>query len=67
MSYGIDLVGLFGDIANYVDRIARGARPAEMPIEQSSRFYMTVNIKTATLLGLTLPVALTARANEVFE
>ena len=67
MSYGIDLVGLFGDIANYVDRVARGARPAEMPIEQSSRFYMTVNIKTATLLGLTLPVALTARANEVFE
>jgi putative ABC transport system substrate-binding protein len=67
MSYGIDLVGLFGDIANYVDRIARGAIPAEMPIEQSSRFYLTVNLKTATLLGLTLPVAFTARANEVFE
>ena len=67
MSYGIDLVGLFGDIANYVDRIARGAIPAEMPIEQSTRFYMTVNLKTATLLGLTLPVAFTARANEVFE
>ena len=67
MSYGIDLVGVFGDIANYVDRIARGAIPAEMPIEQSTRFYMTVNLKTATLLGLTLPVAFTARANEVFE
>jgi putative ABC transport system substrate-binding protein len=67
MSYGIDLVGLFGDIATYVDRIARGAMPAAMPIEQSSRFYMTVNLKTATLLGLTLPVAFTARANEVFE
>jgi putative ABC transport system substrate-binding protein len=67
MSYGIDLVGLFGDIASYVDRIARGAIPAEMPIEQSSRFYMTVNLKTATLLGLTLPAAFTARANEVFE
>jgi putative ABC transport system substrate-binding protein len=67
MSYGIDLVGLFGDIASYVDRIARGAKPAEMPIEQSSRFYMTVNLKTAMLLGLTLPVAFTARANEVFE
>jgi hypothetical protein len=38
-----------------------------MPIEQSTRFYMTVNLKTATLLGLTLPVAFTARANEVFE
>jgi putative ABC transport system substrate-binding protein len=67
MSYGIDLVGLFVDIAGYVDRIARGAMPAQMPIEQSSRFYMTVNLKTATLLGLTLPVAFTARANEVFE
>jgi putative tryptophan/tyrosine transport system substrate-binding protein len=67
MSYGIDLVGLFGDIANYVDRIARGTMPAEMPIAQSTRFYMTVNLKTATLLGLTLPVAFTARANEVFE
>jgi putative ABC transport system substrate-binding protein len=67
MSYGTDLVGLFGDIAGYVDRIARGAMPAQMPIEQSSRFYMTVNLKTATLLGLTLPVAFTARANEVFE
>jgi putative ABC transport system substrate-binding protein len=67
MSYGIDLVGLFGDIANYVDRIARGRIPAEMPIEQSTRFYMTVNLKTATLLGLALPVAITARANEVFE
>jgi putative ABC transport system substrate-binding protein len=67
MSYGIDLVGLFGDIANYVDRIARGAMPAEMPIEQSSRFYMTVNLKTAAVLGLALPVAFTARANEVFE
>jgi putative ABC transport system substrate-binding protein len=67
MSYGIDLGGLFGDIANYVDRIARGAKPAEMPIEQSSRFYMTVNLRTATLLSITLPVAFTARANEVFE
>ena len=67
MSYGIDLVGLFGDIAAYVDRIARGGMPAEMPIEQSSRFYMTVNLKTAMLLGLALPVAFTARANEVFE
>jgi putative ABC transport system substrate-binding protein len=67
ISYGIDLVGLFGDIASYVDRIARGAMPAQMPIEQSSRFYMTVNLKTATLLDLTLPAAFTARANEVFE
>ena len=67
MSYGIDLNGLFADIADYVDRIARGQKPAEMPIEQSTRFFMAVNLKTAAALGLSLPMAFTARANEVFE
>jgi putative ABC transport system substrate-binding protein len=67
MSYGIDLNGLFIDIADYVDRIARGQKPAEMPIEQSTRFFMAVNLKTASALGLSLPMAFTARANEVFE
>lgn len=67
MSYGIDLNGLFADIADYVDRIARGQKPAEMPIEQSTRFFMAVNLKTAAALGLLLPMAFTARANEVFE
>jgi putative ABC transport system substrate-binding protein len=67
MSYGIDLVGLFRDIADCVDRIARGAKPAEMPIEHASQFHMTVNLKTATTLGISMPVAFTARAHEVFE
>jgi putative tryptophan/tyrosine transport system substrate-binding protein len=67
MSYGIDLNGLFIDIADYVDRIARGQKPAEMPIEQSTRFFMAVNLKTAAALALSLPMAFTARANEVFE
>lgn len=67
MSYGVDLNGVFADIADYVDRIARGRKPADMPIEQSARFHMAVNLKTATALGLSLPVAFTARANEVFE
>jgi putative ABC transport system substrate-binding protein len=67
MSYGIDLSGLFRDIADCVDRIARGAKPAEMPIEHATQFHMTVNLKTAATLGLSIPVAFTARAHEVFE
>lgn len=67
MSYGVDLTGLFRDIADYVDRIARGGKPAEMPIEQTTRFHMTVNLKTAARLNVPLSPAFTARANEVFE
>ena len=67
MSYGIDLVGLFRDVASIVDQIAKGAKPAELPILQLSRFDLAVNLKTATALGITLPVAFTARADEVIE
>jgi putative ABC transport system substrate-binding protein len=67
MSYGIDLGGLFRDVAGVVDQIAKGANPAELPIVQSSRFYLAVNLKSAAALGLTLPLALTARADEVIE
>ena len=67
MSYGVDLMGLFRDIADYVDRIARGGKPAEMPIEQTTRFHMTVNLKTVASLNVSLSYAFTVRANEVFE
>jgi ABC-type uncharacterized transport system substrate-binding protein len=67
MSYGFDLVSLFQDIAIYVHQIARGAKPSEMPIQQSLRFHMAVNLKTAASLGLSLPDAFIARANEVRE
>lgn len=67
MSYGIDLKGLFADIADYVGRIAHGQNPATMPIEQSTRFHMAVNLKTMAALNIALPAAFTARANEVFE
>jgi len=67
ISYGIDLMGLFYDIANYVHQIARGAKPSDMPIEQSPRFYMGANLKTAAALGVSLPDAFIARANEVIE
>jgi putative ABC transport system substrate-binding protein len=67
ISYGFDLMGLFYDIASYVHQIARGAKPADMPIEQSPRFYMAVNLKTAALLGVSLSDVFVARANEVRE
>ena len=67
ISYGYDLMGLFYDIAGYVHRIAGGAKPSDMPIEQSPRFYMAVNLKTAALLGVSLSDVFVARANEVSE
>jgi putative ABC transport system substrate-binding protein len=67
ISYGFDLMGLFYDIASYVQRLAGGAKPSDMPIEQSPRFYMAVNLKTAALLGVSLSDAFVARANEVRE
>jgi len=67
ISYGFDLMGLFYDIASYVQRLAGGATPSDMPIEQSPRFYMAVNLKTAASLGVSLSDVFIARANEVRE
>jgi putative ABC transport system substrate-binding protein len=67
ISYGFDLMGLFYDIASYVHQIAQRAKPADMPIEQSPRFYMAVNLKTAASLGVSLSDVFVARANEVRE
>jgi putative tryptophan/tyrosine transport system substrate-binding protein len=67
ISYGFDLMGLFYDIASFVHRIAGGAKPSDMPIEQSPRFYMAVNLKTAATLGISLSDTFIARANEVIE
>jgi hypothetical protein len=67
ISYGVDLAALFRDIAGYVQQIAMGAKPSEMRIEQSSRFHMAVNLKVVGSLGVALPDAFIARANEVIE
>src|SRR6266702_8071746 len=67
ISYGFDLMGLFYDIASYVQRLAAGAKPSDMPIEQSPRCYMGVNLKTAASLGVSLSDVFFARANEVRE
>jgi putative tryptophan/tyrosine transport system substrate-binding protein len=67
MSYGVDLAGLFRDMADYVDRIAKGGKPADLPIEHATRFHMAINLKAAVRLGVSLSNTFTARANEVFE
>src|SRR5262249_28394526 len=67
MSYGVDLVGLFRDAADVVDQIAKGAKPAKLPILQSSGFRLAMNQTGGTGVGITLRVAFTARADEVIE
>jgi putative ABC transport system substrate-binding protein len=67
LSYGVDQVDLFRRAASYVDRILRGEKPGDLPVQLPVKYEMILNLKTAKALGLTVPLTLQAIADEVIE
>jgi putative tryptophan/tyrosine transport system substrate-binding protein len=67
MAYGIDFVDMWRHAATFVDKILKGAKPADLPVEQATNFVTMVNLKTAKAIGVEVPTSLLLRADEVIE
>ena len=67
VSYGVDVEALVRLVANYVGRILKGEKPADIPVQQATKTKLVINLKTAKAMGITVPISLLGRADEVIE